>query len=312
MTASLLSGEIKIHSLLASGTPSVKLSELNFPICLAGKFTTPSTNFPINWSLVYRITRAPEIFLPTSLPKSIVNLCGVYFAFGNSSTSTILPTRISNFWKSSNVVINLAPTKFRKRDFVFVVFYSGLYIWNYILRQLVYWKPTQIIAFIRFHYFRFAFPLDCLKKEINSFFFGFSVHHMNHVKLFFAYIYSCFFFRLSNHCACCFFLAVNMPSRNAIVSVLVSGIKSTQQQYFSVFNQEKVNGRYKFKIFSWHKDWIKKFSSPKMRNREFVFTPKIEYELVAERGEANLSNLQFPTWCRGRESNSHVLADRGF
>ncbi|KKS48436.1 MAG: hypothetical protein UV13_C0018G0012, partial [Parcubacteria group bacterium GW2011_GWC1_42_21] len=24
-----------------------------------------------------------------------------------------------------------------------------------------------------------------------------------------------------------------------------------------------------------------------MRNREFVFTPKIEYELVAERSEAN-------------------------
>jgi len=42
---------------------------------------------------------------------------------------------------------------------------------------------------------------------------------------------------------------------------------------------------------------IKKFSSPKMRNREFVFTPKIEYELVAERSEANLSNLQLPVWC---------------
>ena len=34
-----------------------------------------------------------------------------------------------------------------------------------------------------------------------------------------------------------------------------------------------------------------------LRNREFVFTPKIEYELVAERSEANLSNLQFPLWC---------------
>ena len=41
-----------------------------------------------------------------------------------------------------------------------------------------------------------------------------------------------------------------------------------------------------------------------MRNREFVFTPKIEYKLVAESAEradklreANLSNLQFPTWC---------------
>src|SRR3989338_11328734 len=33
---------------------------------------------------------------------------------------------------------------------------------------------------------------------------------------------------------------------------------------------------------------IKKFSSPKMRNRQFIFTPKIEYKLVAERSKANL------------------------
>ena len=49
---------------------------------------------------------------------------------------------------------------------------------------------------------------------------------------------------------------------------------------------------------------IKKFSSPKMRNREFVFTPKIEYKLAAESllrrdklHEANPSCLQFPYWC---------------
>ena len=34
-----------------------------------------------------------------------------------------------------------------------------------------------------------------------------------------------------------------------------------------------------------------------LRNREFVFTPKIEYELVAERSEANQNSLTFPTWC---------------
>ena len=34
-----------------------------------------------------------------------------------------------------------------------------------------------------------------------------------------------------------------------------------------------------------------------MRNREFVFTPKIEYKLVAERSEANQNSLTFPTWC---------------
>ena len=36
-----------------------------------------------------------------------------------------------------------------------------------------------------------------------------------------------------------------------------------------------------------------------MRNREFVFTPKIEYELVAERSEANQNSLTFPFWYPG-------------
>jgi DNA invertase Pin-like site-specific DNA recombinase len=34
-----------------------------------------------------------------------------------------------------------------------------------------------------------------------------------------------------------------------------------------------------------------------LRNRQFVFAPKIEYKLVAERSKANQNRLQFPTWC---------------
>ncbi len=44
-----------------------------------------------------------------------------------------------------------------------------------------------------------------------------------------------------------------------------------------------------------------------LRNREFVFAPKIEYKLVAERSEAASSGLLFPKWCRRRDSNSHGL-----
>ena len=44
-----------------------------------------------------------------------------------------------------------------------------------------------------------------------------------------------------------------------------------------------------------------------MRNREFVFTPKIEYELVAEQSEANQNSLTFPTWCAGQDLNLHAL-----
>ena len=47
-----------------------------------------------------------------------------------------------------------------------------------------------------------------------------------------------------------------------------------------------------------------------MRNRQLVFAPKIEYQLVAETllrrdklRKANLSNLQFPFWCARQESN---------
>jgi len=34
-----------------------------------------------------------------------------------------------------------------------------------------------------------------------------------------------------------------------------------------------------------------------LRNREFVFAPKIEYKLVAERSETNQNSLTFPIWC---------------
>ncbi|MCX6813158.1 MAG: recombinase family protein [Candidatus Azambacteria bacterium] len=34
-----------------------------------------------------------------------------------------------------------------------------------------------------------------------------------------------------------------------------------------------------------------------LENRQFVFAPKIQYKLAAERSEANLQNLQFPLWC---------------
>ena len=40
-----------------------------------------------------------------------------------------------------------------------------------------------------------------------------------------------------------------------------------------------------------------------LRNREFVFTPKIEYKLVAERSEANQNSLTFPFWYPHQESN---------
>src|SRR3989344_263641 len=57
------------------------------------------------------------------------------------------------------------------------------------------------------------------------------------------------------------------------------------------------------KRFCFHFHMIKKFSSLKMRNREFVFTPKIEYELIAERSEAKQNSLTFPDWCVEQDSN---------
>ncbi len=55
---------------------------------------------------------------------------------------------------------------------------------------------------------------------------------------------------------------------------------------------------------------MKKFSFPKMQNRQLIFSPKIPYDLVADlprrqagRSEANLQNLQFPVMWRCGESN---------
>ena len=55
---------------------------------------------------------------------------------------------------------------------------------------------------------------------------------------------------------------------------------------------------------------IKKFSSPKIRNRQFVFAPKIEYQLVAKSAnradklrEANQNYLTFSTRRLGWDLN---------
>lgn len=42
-----------------------------------------------------------------------------------------------------------------------------------------------------------------------------------------------------------------------------------------------------------------------MQNRQFIFEPKIQYALTAERSEATVSTLQFPKWCPRQESNLH-------
>ena len=45
------------------------------------------------------------------------------------------------------------------------------------------------------------------------------------------------------------------------------------------------------------------FSSPKMRNRRFVFAPKIQYEMTAERSEAASSGLPFSKVSARQDSN---------
>ena len=44
-----------------------------------------------------------------------------------------------------------------------------------------------------------------------------------------------------------------------------------------------------------------------LQNRQLIFSPKIPYNLVAERSEANQRNLTFPYWCPGRDSNPHAI-----
>ena len=44
------------------------------------------------------------------------------------------------------------------------------------------------------------------------------------------------------------------------------------------------------------------------QNRQFVFAPKIQYELVAGRSEAASSGLLFPKWCAGEDLNLQALA----
>ena len=47
-------------------------------------------------------------------------------------------------------------------------------------------------------------------------------------------------------------------------------------------------------------------SSHILRNRQLIFSPKIPYNLIAERSEANRNHLQIPYWCRREDSNLHA------
>jgi len=43
------------------------------------------------------------------------------------------------------------------------------------------------------------------------------------------------------------------------------------------------------------------------QNRQFKFSAKIPYDLVAERSEATAENLQFPVWCVCLTKSEHFL-----
>jgi len=92
--------------------------------------------------------------------------------------------------------------------------------------------------------------------------------------------------------------------------ILVAGITGTSDNvllYSDYMEKAMTNKKSAFLLFRSLNPMdfmIKKFSSPKMRNRQFVFAPKIEYKLVAESTEradklreANQNSLTFPIWC---------------
>src|SRR3990167_5206194 len=47
-----------------------------------------------------------------------------------------------------------------------------------------------------------------------------------------------------------------------------------------------------------------------LQNRQLIFSPRIPYDLVAERNEANTFSLQFPKWCPQEESNPYIQLRR--
>src|SRR3989338_4398729 len=61
-----------------------------------------------------------------------------------------------------------------------------------------------------------------------------------------------------------------------------------------------------FKVFIYPRLIMKKFSFPKIQNRQLIFSPRKPYDLVAERSETTASYLQFPVWWTWRASNPHL------
>jgi len=122
--------------------------------------------------------------------------------------------------------------------------------------------------------------------------------------------------RLRRHHICllsvvgCWILATQQPRKSMFLSYCVARkltknykepisiycVKYSIYQHFcqAIQNQSK---KPLFRAILEGFSWIKKFSFPRMQNRQFIFEPKIQYSLVAERSEATSESLTFPTWC---------------
>src|SRR5439155_1598973 len=91
--------------------PRQRTSDMNGPIWRGGKFVTATTDRPSRSAFVYQRRPAAEDDLIPSGPKSIRKLYDGLRASGKSATSTILPTRISSFWKSEIVIVPMVPRR---------------------------------------------------------------------------------------------------------------------------------------------------------------------------------------------------------
>ena len=82
-------------------------------------------------------------------------------------------------------------------------------------------------------------------------------------------------------------VAQNVSLDSFLLSVLES-----QQKY----QRQRENTHQNTKNKRYIHDYLQKFSFPKMENRQFKFSPKIPYDLVAERSEATSKTLPNSDW----------------
>ena len=111
-----------------------------------------------------------------------------------------------------------------------IVVDGALHIGDRVLREVVNFKPPEVVALVWFSIYNLTGPLHSFKKKGDIFLVGHLMHYPYDRKVGRRNFNTRFFSRLTNHGGLELFSSVNVTRDQAVVAILVPRVESSQQE----------------------------------------------------------------------------------